>query len=36
MMFICEECGEEYDYDEPADSVIECDFCGCNMVAVEE
>lgn len=36
MLFICEHCGYEMDYDEDENAIIECEDCGEYMVAVPE
>ena len=36
MMFICENCGFEMDYDEDENAIIECEECGEPMTAIPE
>ena len=36
MMFICESCGFEMDYDEDINEIIECEECGAFMTGVED
>lgn len=35
MIFICEDCDYEMDYDEPIDTIIGCEECGGIMYGVE-
>ena len=36
MIFICEDCGNEMDYDKDETAVIDCEVCGNVMYAVED
>lgn len=36
MIFICEDCGYEMDYDEDPNEIVFCNECGGNMYGVEE